>query len=74
MLTDFSVRCPHEGCNWKGYLIPSATQGGSAADILNGKRGWFRCQACGKDWSATIQGDELRETELTDQTGTEREV
>lgn len=64
MLSDYPVRCPYPGCEWKGYLIPTGTRGGKPADVPYGQRGWFRCQGCGRDHSALVQGESLKEIQL----------
>jgi hypothetical protein len=59
MLSSYSVACPHANCGWSGSLIPSLVQGGEDAEIGSGKRGWFRCPRCQRDWEVRISSDKV---------------
>ncbi len=59
MLTSYPVGCPHEGCGWKGSLVPSHLRGGTDAEIVSTHRAWFRCPRCQCDWEVRITADRV---------------
>jgi hypothetical protein len=59
MLSSYPVACPHQGCEWKGSLVPSLVRGGSDAEVASMQRAWFRCPRCQGDWEVRITGDKV---------------
>jgi hypothetical protein len=59
MLSSYPVACPHEGCGWRGNLVPSLIQGGTSQEIATMQRAWFRCPHCRGDWEVRIDGDRV---------------
>lgn len=59
MLSSYPVVCPHQGCDWKGNLVPSHVRGGADAEIVSMHRAWFQCPRCHSDWEVQIKGDQV---------------
>lgn len=60
MLSSYPVTCPHEGCHWKGSLVPSHLQGGPEAEIVSMHRAWFHCPFCQGNWEVRITDDTVK--------------
>jgi hypothetical protein len=59
MLSSYPVKCPHEDCGWAGSEVPSPAQGGAGSEIASGRRAWFRCPRCGRDWEVLMEDDKV---------------
>ena len=59
MLSSYPVACPHQGCGWKGNLIPSLLNGGDSREIASMQRAWFHCPHCEGDWEVRITDDKV---------------
>src|SRR5437016_5432739 len=52
MLTDYNVRCPYQGCHWRGCLFPR--NGQSSSPVVT-----FSCPSCQREWPARIVNDDV---------------
>ena len=69
MLSSYSVACPHEGCDWRGSLVPSLLRGGADSEIASMQRAWFRCPRCERDWEVRITDDRVTVLPVVEQRG-----
>jgi hypothetical protein len=59
MLTSYSVRCPHLGCNWFGSLLPSGRPESFLPSIPSVNIVTFQCPQCQSEWQARVAGDDV---------------
>ena len=59
MLTSYSVRCQHTGCNWRGSLLPLGRPEAFQSSIPNVKVVTFQCPECQGFWQARVVGDDV---------------
>jgi Zn finger protein HypA/HybF involved in hydrogenase expression len=60
MLTSYSVRCPHLGCNWFGSLLPSGHPEAWQGSVPSLKIVTFQCPQCQGEWNARVVGDDVQ--------------
>jgi len=69
MLTDYPVRCPHEGCGWRGCLFPLVNQDASRPAQLAQRVVSFQCPRCARTWQARIVSDDAVNLPLEEPVG-----
>jgi hypothetical protein len=60
MLTSYSVRCPHNGCNWFGSLLPLGDTEAWRRAIPTKTVVKFECPQCQSTWYARVVGDDVK--------------
>ena len=59
MLTSYVVKCPHEGCTWRGSLIgrdqvhPWSLRSASPREVV------FHCPKCRSDFEGRVRGEDV---------------
>lgn len=54
MLTQYSITCPHESCEWIGKLMPALIEGTTVGEITSLQKAWFECPGCSRNLEVQI--------------------
>lgn len=58
MLTNYPVRCPYEGCGWRGTLFPLDSAVVCRTAQPTNRTISFECPKCRRDWKARVVGED----------------
>jgi hypothetical protein len=59
MLTSYSVKCPNEGCGWRGSLLPKGNAEAWRGFTPRLSEVVFQCPECETEWHARVVGDDV---------------